>query len=136
MRRGSCSVKVDSNYCNRGVHTILATSALSNAQCFQRGNDLSGVLSRVDLLFNVLDLSVFANVERPTFRNGSFVVYDPIAFGDTFLGVAQDRIIEPEFLGVSCVGFERVTAGREKCHVELVQPRTFCGGDLQFASAE
>ena len=59
-----------------------------------------------------------------------------IAFGDIFLGVAQDRIIEPEFLGVSCVGFERVTAGREKCHVELVQARTFCGGDLQFASAE
>ena len=71
-----------------------------------------------DLLVDVQDLSVFANVECPAERELAFAGHDAISLGDFALGITQDRIIQAERLSELFIRFGRVTTCCKVSHVE------------------
>ena len=94
---------------------------LGNPEFLQCGNDLARVLSGVDFLFNVFDGSVLADVESPAFWNRAFVMNHAVRPGDVLFRVAQDRVVQLQFLGVSGIGFYGITAGCEETYIKLVE---------------
>ena len=69
--------------------------------------------SGFDLLVNVLDLTVDTDIESPPERNRTFLVDYAVGFGDTFLGIAKNGIVETQRLGEIGVLLCRIATGCE-----------------------
>ena len=52
------------------------------------------VLSSTDFFVDLQDLSILADVESPAERYFSRLSHNAVRFGNVFLGIAQDRIVE------------------------------------------
>ncbi len=63
-----------------------------------------------DLLVDVLNLSVVANDERPSFRNRSTFVHNSISLRDFFSRVTQDWVVQFKAFRKGCIFFDGVTA--------------------------
>ena len=68
---------------------------------------------RVDASVDVEDLALGVDVVGPAVRQCTLRRYDPIGLRDTFVGIAQDRIVERKGFGEFLVSFDRVTARSE-----------------------
>ena len=80
--------------------------------------DHSTVCSRVDLLVDVQNAAVEADVKRPPRREGLIVVHNSVGAGDCFCRVAQQRVVDTERLRERLVGFRGIDADRKMRDVE------------------
>lgn len=65
----------------------------SDSKFVQFLGNLRSVIARLDLFFDVKDLAVFANKERPAKRHSSVVVDDTVGRCHRAIGIAEDRIV-------------------------------------------
>ena len=81
--------------------------------------DVLSMRGRADLLVDVQDSSVEADVECPTRSEGLIFVHHTIRGRDLACGVAQQRVVHSQRLGKRFVGLGCIDADREVRDVEL-----------------
>jgi hypothetical protein len=89
---------------------VLFRAAPGRAQLGELGGDHPAVDRGVHLLVDVQDAPVEADEERPARRKRLVFVDDTVGGGDRLGRIAQQRIIESEFLRERLVGFGRIDA--------------------------
>ena len=91
----------------------MRSAALRNAELRELLGDGFALCRRTDLLVDVQDASVIADVERPARRKRLIFVDNAVRFRQLLGRIAQQREIDPQRLRELLVGFRGVDADGE-----------------------
>jgi hypothetical protein len=97
----------------------LLRPALGDTEFCELGRDILAMRGRTDLLVDVQDSSVRADVKRPARGERLIFVDDAVRGCNLFGGIAQQRIVDTQRLRERLIGFRCIDADREMRDVEF-----------------
>ncbi len=90
---------------------ILGPWQSQNLQLLQSGNGIRTGRCGFDLPVDIEERSVFSNVKRPPFSDGSSFMYHTVRLGDFLTWIAENGIVDTKRFSESFVVFRTICAG-------------------------